>query len=343
MPKLHVGVIGTGVMGERHCRVYASLPEIALVGVHDLSRDRALAVARRYDTHFFSQLDDLLAQVDAISIVTPTPSHADLACMALERGVHVLIEKPLAHTLDAAERIVAAAARSGCLVQVGHIERFNPTFTELCNVLADMRPLAVTMRRLSPFMTSAKDVDVVSDLMIHDLDLMLQLGGGWPDEIHAVGRRLHDCGTDHVVATLSFRDGPMATLLASRITEQKVRDIAVVASNAYVEADLLAKRIAIHHRTIPEYLQGPSSVKYRQESLIEQIVVPAQEPLLLELRHFVECIGKERAPLVGVEAGREALRLALEIKRLIAPATIEPLEAHTLTLDHQRARVMEAA
>jgi len=341
MSRLAVGVIGTGIMGERHCRVYSGMGDVDLVGVHDLDRDRALPIARRYGTRYFSQLDDLLAQVDAVSVATPTPSHAAIAIAALDRGVHVLVEKPLSHTLEAAEAIIAAAERSGCLVQVGHIERFNPTYIELTNVLADTRPLAITLRRLSPYESSATDVDVVCDLMIHDLDLALQLGGGWPEQIHAVGRTLHDRGVDHVVANLSFRDGPMVTLLASRITEQKIRDIAVVAANAYIEADLLAKSIAIHHRTIPQYLQGQTSVKYRQESLIERIVVPATEPLLLELKHFVASVMNRTAPLVGPQQGLDALRLAHAIKRLVE----NPLELSTIELgapvEIRRSRVKE--
>jgi predicted dehydrogenase len=343
MSMLRIGVVGTGIMGERHCRVYAAMSDIELVGIHDLDRARALPIARRYNTHFFSLLDDLLAQVDALSIATPTPAHADVALAAIERGVHVLIEKPIAHTLEQAEAIVAAAERSGCVVQIGHIERFNPTYTELHNVLADMRPLAITMRRLSPFMTSATDVDVVCDLMIHDLDLALHIGGGWPDEIHAVGRRLHDRGVDHVTATLSFADGPMVSLVASRITEQKVRDIAVVASNAYVEADLLAKSIAIHHRTIPEYLQGPATVKYRQESLVERIMVPATEPLLVELQHFLAAIRDHTAPLVGPREGVDALRLAFAIKGMVEQQLgVEPI-ALEIGREIKRSRVREVA
>lgn len=343
MSKVRVGVIGTGIMGERHCRVFAGMPEVELVGVHDLARDRALPIARRHDTRFFSLLDDLLAQVDAVTIATPTPVHAASAFAALERGVHVLIEKPLANTLEQGEAIRELAEHSGCIVQVGHIERFNPTYAELSNVLADMRPLAITMRRLSPFSTSAVDVDVVCDLMIHDLDLALDIGGGWPSEIHAVGRQLHSHGADHVVATLGFPDGPLATLVASRVTEQKVRDIAVVASSAYVEADLLAKSIAIHHRTIPEYLQGQATVKYRQESLVERIVVPATEPLLMELRHFVHAVSTRTAPLVGPQQGLDALRLAYEIKSQVdRQLGIESVPL-VLPTDVQRSRTMEAA
>lgn len=343
MSKVRVGVIGTGIMGERHCRVYAGMPEVELVGVHDVARERALPIARRHDTRYFSLLDDLLAQVDAVSIATPTPTHAASAFAALERGVHVLIEKPLANTIEQGEAIGELAERTGCIVQVGHIERFNPTYAELNNVLADMRPLAITMRRLSPFSTSAVDVDVVCDLMIHDIDLALDLGGGWPSEVHAVGRQIHSHGADHVVATLAFPDGPLVTLVASRITEQKIRDIAVVASSAYVEADLLAKSIAIHHRTIPEYLQGQATVKYRQESLVERIVVPATEPLLMELRHFVNAVSTRTMPLVGPKQGLDALRLAYEIKNQIDRQL--GIEAVPLALpaDVQRSRLKEAA
>jgi predicted dehydrogenase len=166
------------------------------------------------------------------------------------------------------------------------------------------------MRRLSPFDTSNTDVDVIRDLMIHDLDLAVDLVRLDLEGITAWGRSISTGGIDHAVASLSFKDGPIVTLFASRVTEQKVRAIEVIAQGAYVEADLLNKSVLVHRRTFPQYLDNHNMTKYRQESVIERIHVPMFEPLMLELRHFVECVREDRPSQVPGSDGLRALRLA---------------------------------
>jgi predicted dehydrogenase len=310
MSHLRVGVIGVGVMGERHCRVYSSLRGINVVGIADLNAERGRAVAAQYGTRYFENHRDLLREVSAVSIVTPTPAHFHLVMEALEQGVHVLVEKPLAETLEQGEHMVAEAEKRNRLLQVGHIERFNPTYIELKNVIEGMRLIAINTRRLSPFDLSNTDVDVIRDLMVHDLDLVADLAGKRLEGINAWGRSMTTGAIDHAVANLSFRDGPIVTLFASRITEQKVRLIEVIAEGAYIEADLLSKSILVHRRTLPQYLDNHQLTKYRQESIIERIYVPMAEPLMLELRHFVECVSEDKPSRVPGVDGLYALRLA---------------------------------
>jgi len=193
------------------------------------------------------------------------------------------------------------------ILQVGHIERFNPAYLELKNVTDGMCLIAVNVRRLSPFDTSNTDVDVIRDLMIHDLDLVVNLVGNNLEGFSAWGRSITTNAIDHAVANLSFRNGPIATLFASRITEQKVRLIEVIAEGAYVEADLLGKNLLIHRRTLPQFF---GANKYRQESVIERIHVPVAEPLMLELQHFVECIHEGKPTSVSGKDGLYALQLA---------------------------------
>jgi predicted dehydrogenase len=320
MNRVRVGVIGVGTMGERHVRVYANgLRQVDLIGIADLNPERGRAVAANYDTRYFADYHDLLKEIDAVSIVTTTPAHFSLAMEALQQGVHVLIEKPLTETLAQGEQLVAEAARRGKILQVGHIERFNPAFTELKNVTEGMRLVAVHVRRLSPFETSNTDVDVIRDLMIHDLDLVVNLVGNNLEGLSAWGRSLTTATTDHAVANLSFRSGPIATLVASRITEQKVRSIEVIAEGAYIEADLLGKSLLIHRRTFHRFFGAD---KYRQESVIERIHVPVAEPLLLELRHFTECIIEGKTPQVSGKDGLYALQLAQAIADQIHQLTI---------------------
>lgn len=311
MKTVRVGVIGVGTMGERHCRVYSGLRGVQVVGVSDQNRERGQAVAESYQTTYFETHRDLLEQVDAVSIVTTTPAHFELAMLALEHNAHVLVEKPLTETLDQGQRLIAAADQRQRILQVGHIERFNPAYMELKNVTKGMRVVAVNARRLSPFDLSNTDVDVIRDLMIHDLDLVLDLVQGSLEGLNAWGRSINTGAMDHAVATLSFKDGPIATLFASRITEQKIRLIEVIAEGAYVEADLLSKSLMVYRRTFPHFATSIQNAgTYRQESVIERIHVPLAEPLRLELEHFVDCVRNGQTCKVPGKDGLRALQLA---------------------------------
>ncbi|HXV97706.1 MAG TPA: Gfo/Idh/MocA family oxidoreductase, partial [Anaerolineae bacterium] len=187
MDHVRMGVIGAGMMGQRHCRVYSNMRRTQLAGICDARPEIGRRVAQQYDVPFFEQIDDLLKHVDAVSLVTPTPFHFELAMRCLAQGVHVLVEKPITETLAQAETLTQTAETSNLIVQVGHIERFNPTYTELKNVLEDVTPVAINLRRLSPYEGSNTDVDVVLDLMIHDLDLILDLMKQEPISVNAYG------------------------------------------------------------------------------------------------------------------------------------------------------------
>jgi predicted dehydrogenase len=319
MRQIRVGVIGAGTMGRRHCRVYSGLRRAQLVGIYDTQPETGRRVAQQYDAPFYKRLNDLLSHVDAVSLAAPTSFHFDLAMRCLARGKHILIEKPITETLEQAKTLAEAAKASGLVVQVGHIERFNPAFTELKNVLDYMTPLAINLRRLSPYESSNTDVDVVYDLMVHDLDLVLDLIRQEPIAVHAYGLTTLNGAIDHAVANLIFQSGPLVTVTASRVTEQKVRSIEITAREAYLEGDLLNKSVLVHRRTIGEY----NNNKYRQESIVERIHVPGFEPLFLELEHFVDCIVKGTVPRISAEDGLNVLRLASEIQGNIQERLID--------------------
>jgi predicted dehydrogenase len=315
MGAVRIGVIGAGKMGERHCRVCANLPRVELVGLSDLDPQRGRQVADWYDTGYFADRQALLSQVDAVTIAAPTQVHHSLAVECLQQGLHVMVEKPIAETSEQARQLVALAEERELVLQVGHIERFNPAYIELKHVAEDLSIVGVSMRRLSPFDTSNVDVDVIRDLMIHDLDLAVDLMGVEPDGIVAWGRSIHTGAIDHAVTTLSFQGGPIATLFASRVTEQKVRAVEVIADGAYIEADLLNKTVLVHRRTFPQYLDNHHTTKYRQESVIERIHVPMSEPLMLELRHFANCVREGRPSDVSGHDGLRALELTERVVR----------------------------
>jgi predicted dehydrogenase len=324
MRQVRVGIIGAGRMGQRHCRVYSSLRQAQLVGICDAVPEVGHQVAQQYDVPFYRSIEDLLDYVDAVSLATPTPLHFDLAMRCLAQGVHVLIEKPITETIEQAEMLTRAAEASNLVVQVGHIERFNPTYMELKNVVEDMAVVAVNLRRLSAYVGSNTDVDVVLDLMIHDIDLVLDLIGQEPASVNAYGLTAFGGTVDHAVVHLNFESGPLLTMTASRVTEQKVRSIEVTALEAYLEGDLLNKTISVHRRTIGEYLnQNHQGVKYRQESIVERIHVPPFEPLFLELQHFIDCVLKGKPPAVPARDGLKALRLAAVIQNAVRERLVD--------------------
>lgn len=329
MKPIRVGVVGAGVMGERHCRVYANLRGVDFVGVFDVNHMRGHEVAEKYEARYFDSPIDLLREVDAVTIATPTPYHFDLAMEAFMTGVHTLIEKPMAFTLEQGRMLVAEARKSGLTVQVGHIERFNSAYIELKNVANDLPVVAITIRRQNSFDASNKDVDVINDLMIHDIDLLLDLVGQPVELVTAIGRSVLNGAIDHAVANFSFRAGPIATVIASRVTQSKVRRIDITAQNAYVEGDLMSKSVSIHRRLMNEY----KGAKYRQESVIENIYIPMAEPLMLELQHFVSCIVEQRQPQVPVEDGLRAMEFAAQISEMArqsARPDSQPMPAESL-------------
>jgi virulence factor len=302
-----------------HCRVYSNLRQVQFVGVFDVDPRASERASCSHDVPVFQDVDELIEQVDAVSITTPTPYHYDLVVRCLEAGLHVLVEKPIAETLDQAEAMARAAEQAGRLLLVGHIERFNPAYLELKNVLEGAELLAANFRRLSPFQGSNIDVDVALDLMIHDVDLAVDLlddpSGPAPVLAGAAGIKVYNENLDYILAQLSFPSCPIVTLTASRATEQKIRAIDVTTRTAYLEADLLNKSILVHRRSFGEYLnQNQSNIKYRQESIVERILVPTVEPLLSEILHFLHCITDGDEPRVSARTGLETLRLTHQIR-----------------------------
>lgn len=314
---LRVGVWGVGLMGERHARVLSTLPDARLVAVYDANADRARAVATRYGTQVASSPEALLAEVDAISIATPTPLHFAHVEQSLSLGKHVLVEKAITEQVDQAEVLTALARRTGKLLMVGHIERYNPVFTELKRLIHDgqHRPFAIVFRRLSSFSTSSQAVDVVLDLMIHDIDLMLDLVRGQTVSHHdGLGRIVRTRDIDHSVAHVSFHGGPVVTLTASRVTEHKVRSIEVTTPSAFIVADLLRKEIQSYRNAVSSYQAADGGVSYQQHTQVDQVQIPTIEPLLLELQDFVRAARTGQPPLVTAEDATEALRLTQALR-----------------------------
>ena len=313
--QIRTGVIGVGNIGQHHARIYASLPGSHLVGIADIHPGRAQEIADRYQVPAYADFHTLLDQVEAVSVAAPTTLHHEIGLACLERGVHVLMEKPLAASVQQGHELAALAEQSQRVLQVGHVERFNPTFVELANVLADLKILAVEARRLSPFATRAADVSVVYDLMVHDLDLILNLIPTPLRSVDATGSCIRSLQPDHAMALLTFAGGQVASLSASKVTQHKVRQMAVTCAEAFVVADFLTRTVMVHRQSSADYFAQRGEVLYRQEGLIEQVYVPQIEPLYAEIQHFLACVREGHPPRVGSRQAIRVMTVADEIER----------------------------
>lgn len=314
LPK--IGVIGAGKMGANHARILSSLPHLCvLTQVYDTDGAAARQVAADHRTAAADRLDDLFDDVDAVSIAVPTSLHYETACMAIDRGKHLLVEKPIAANSQQGRDLVARAADRGVVLQVGHVERFNPAIQLLPQILAGKQIVALDFHRMSPYSPRIFDADVVSDLMIHDIDILHSLVPGSPVRIQAAGAAPSSGDrTDYAVATLTLPGGVIANLTASRVTEQKVRTLCVTTIEAYVELDYVERRILVSRATHPHFAEQGA---YRQESVIEKVYVPDREPLVAEFAEFLRCIRAGETPLVTGADGAAALETVERIQACI--------------------------
>ncbi len=301
---LPVGVIGVGSLGFHHARLYTGVPGARLVGVCDERRDRAEQVAAELGTRAFSSVDRLLDEAEAVSVAVPTRDHHGIAMVALRRGRHVLIEKPIAATVPEAESLVFAAERAGVVLQSGHVERFNRALRAAAPYVAS--PLSIASERLAPFRTRGSDVAVVLDLMIHDLDLVLTLVREPVVDVRASCVGLLPSRVDVATARIAFASGVVATLTASRLAPSRVRRFRIVQATGTLALDLVAGR-GEFRRVHPGVAGAPAAV--------ERIVLEATEaePLGLELESFVRAVRTGGAPAVSGRDGLAALDLAFRV------------------------------
>ena len=306
-------------MGRHHARVYAESPNAELVGVSDVDEENAAAVATEYGTRAMST-GALLDAVDAVSVAVPSRYHRPIASEALDAGVHALVEKPLATTTADAAALVDAANAAGVILQVGHIERFNPAVRTVSEFVDDLDLIAVDARRLGPPVEDGRDVgdDVVLDLMIHDLDVLLSLVGSPVADVTAAGSP----DDQYVAATLGFENDVVGSLTASRVTQRKVRELTLTARECIVTVDYIDRSVRIHRRTRPEFLVNDGDLRYRSEQVVERPTVDNGEPLKKELDAFLDAVQNGTEPVVSGQDGVNALSLAHRVKRALKPGAL---------------------
>ncbi len=317
--RVRAGIVGVGHMGRYHALAYAELWDVELVGVADIDGERAAAVARQYETAALRDHRELIGRVDVASVAVPTEEHFRVARDLLESGISVLVEKPITPTLEEARRLYEVARASGAVLHVGHVERFNGAVQELGKIVD--RPILIESRRLGPFVPRVRKDTVVMDLMIHDIDIVLGLVASPPRRFTAFGAAVHSEIADVANVQIAFDSGTIATITASRATEEKIRTLAVTQPDAYIVLDYTEQNIHIYRRAAQEFTLNRESIRYTRASFVEHVQVHKHNPLKLEIQHLIAEMRRARAGEPVTLAETEDIRslaMVLEIERMIS-------------------------
>lgn len=320
---IKVAVIGAGMMGKNHLKTYKTLQNFELVGVYDIFEDAAKNAAEMFGIKAFSSLDEVAAAVDAVSVVTTSVTHAEVGEFFLNKGIHCLIEKPLAATKDECNRLINAAKAHNAVLLVGHIEQFNPAVEQLHKVLADNSQIcSISTNRMSAASGRITDVDVAMDLMIHDAEVVLSLIKSPVVKVSAsaVRNAKSPSGKDYITALVEFANGATATMTASRITQSRVRTLTVTTNDNYIDMDFINQSIAVHsqgrmHNVSVDNL--PENMRYGLKGSVENLFVMAAQPLPAELNHFANCIWGKETPRISGEQALEALELIWQVQNCL--------------------------
>ncbi len=297
-----VGVIGVGYLGQHHARLYSEIEDSELTAVVDIDKKRADEFAEKYGCEAYSDYRDIFDKVDALSIVTPTISHYCIALDCIRAGKDILIEKPITVNVRDADKLITESKKRGCIIQVGHLERYNPAMLAASDMVKD--PMFIESERLSPFLGRGTDVDVTLDLMIHDVDIILSFISLPVKEIRAVGAKVLTDKIDVAKAWLEFANGCTALATVGRLSPEKRRRLKIFQKDSYISIDYQTSEIKRYFRT----KEGISLDVKKPEN---------KEPLREELKDFINCIKERRRPRVSAVEGREALKIVMEITAMI--------------------------
>lgn len=317
---IKVAVIGAGMMGKNHLKTYKGLNGVELVGVYDIFPDACKAAAETFGIKAFSSLEEVAAAVDAVSVVTTSVTHAEVGGFFLNKGIHCLMEKPLATTEAECQKLIAAAKANNVTLLVGHIEQFNPAVEQMHKILFDTSKIcSLTAQRMSAASGRITDVDVSMDLMIHDMEVIQSLVKSPVAKVHASAVRTPSSpnGKDYITALIEFENGVTANLTASRITQARVRTLSVTTDTNYIDMDFINQSINVHSQGRMPYVNQeeiPEWMHYGLKGSVEQLFIPTNQPLQAELNHFLNCVRGTETPRISGEAALNALRVIWTIQ-----------------------------
>lgn len=316
-----VAVIGAGMMGRNHLKTYKNLQGVELVGVYDIFPEAREKAAEMFGIKAFSSLEEVAASVDAVSVVTTSVTHADVGEFFLNRGIHCMMEKPLATTEEGCKRLIDAAAKNNVTLLVGHIEQFNPAVEQMHKILHDTTKIrSLTAQRMSAASGRITDVDVSMDLMIHDAEIILSLVQSPIKNIQAAAVTTpdHPEGKDYITALLTFENGVTANITASRITQARVRTLTVTTDTNYIDMDFINQSINVHSQGRMPYVNQdsiPDWMNYGLKGSVEQLFIPTNQPLTAELTHFINCVNGKETPRITGQNALDALRVIWAVQK----------------------------
>ena len=311
MSKVKVGVVGVGRMGKYHVGILSELPEVELTSVVDIDSKSRKVIEENYGTPSFENYKDIYGKVDAAVVAVPTGLHFPIAKDLLNAGIHVLLEKPCANNLDHARELFQIAEDKALILHVGHVERFNGAVQELHKIVDS--PIFVECRRMGPFTDRIKDDGVVLDIMIHDIDIILNLIQSKVTKTFVLGASIFSTKDDLVNAQLEFENGCIANIVASRASQNQIRTLSVTQKDSFVVLDYTDQEIYVHRQSSSEHKLSKDSLRYKQESLVERIFVHKDNPLKLELKHFLDCVTNGSPRKVAIDNELYSLEVALNI------------------------------
>ena len=311
MSKVKVGVVGVGRMGKYHVGILSELPEVELTTVVDIDSKSRKVIEENYGTPSFENYKDIYGKVDAAVVAVPTGLHFPIAKDLLNAGIHVLLEKPCANNLDHARELFQIAEDKALILHVGHVERFNGAVQELHKIVDS--PIFVECKRMGPFTDRIKDDGVVLDIMIHDIDIILNLIQSRVTKTFVLGSSIFSTKDDLVNAQLEFENGCIANIIASRASQNQIRTLSVTQKDSFVVLDYTDQEIYVHRQSSSEHKLSKDSLRYKQESLVERIFVHKDNPLKLELKHFLDCVTNGSPRKVAIDNELYSLEVALNI------------------------------
>ena len=316
MDKVNISLIGVGRMGQFHLNVVSQINQINLSGIYDADENHLNEISQKHNIRKFNSLDEAIDNADAVIIASPTMYHFEIAKKAVEKGKHVLVEKPMTETYTQALELEEIVKQKNVILQVGHVERFNGAVQELHHIIE--KPYLIEARRLAPFTPRITDVGVVFDIMIHDLDIVTSLVKKPIIRFSASGKRIRTKNEDIASALLEFEDSTIATISASRVTQEKIRTLAISTEEAYFILDYATQDITIHRQAASQSnIKTSVGINYKQESIIERVFIHRDNPLKLEDEHFANCIlGKDKR-FVSIEDDVNTIKLTEAILKEI--------------------------
>jgi len=306
-----VGVIGVGRMGKYHVGILSELPEVELAAVVDIDPKVRKVIEGNYSTPGFENYKDIYGKVDAVVVAVPTGLHFSITKDLLNAGIHVLLEKPCAHNLNHARELFKIAEEKNLTLHIGHVERFNGAVQELHKIVKS--PIFVECKRMGPFTDRIKDDGVVLDIMIHDIDIILNLIQSKVTKTHVLGASVFSDKDDLVNAQLEFENGCIANIIASRASQNQIRTLSVTQKDSFVVLDYTDQEIYVHRKSSSEHKLSKDSLRYKQESMVERIFVHKDNPLKLELKHFLDCSTNGSPRKVAIDRELYSLEIALNI------------------------------